>query len=200
MFFNSDTTSVFSRYPSEFVNVTDSPYQDCYGDGYLEPYDPRCRPWYTYAKDNEGYFFYEPYKDLVKNNLVMTLSSQVKIGQNFQSVNSIAFDISDLIQIFVGSQNQYSVVFHEFNNTIFHHPQLNENSVISWQELEFQNITESCLTEIDLEKQEFRLTISILVKIWSQKSQFGLSISEQNFQIQNTVAILFLNNIDSYGY
>ncbi|EAR96022.2 tetratricopeptide repeat protein (macronuclear) [Tetrahymena thermophila SB210] len=152
MFFNADTTSVFQRFPSELVNVTNTAYQDCYGDGYLEPYDPRCRPWYTYAKQNEGYFFYQPYNDAVQKNLVMTLSSQVKFGSNIQSVNSIAFDMTNLIEIFVSSQNQYSVLFHEFNNTIFHHPYHNDNSVISWQELEFKNITQNNLTEEDFEK------------------------------------------------
>ncbi|EAR96021.2 tetratricopeptide repeat protein (macronuclear) [Tetrahymena thermophila SB210] len=160
MFFNADTTSIFQRFPSDIEVNQSTAYQDCYGKGYSEPYDPRCRPWYTYAKNNEGYFFYEPYRDAVYQNLVMTLSSQVKFDQNFQGVNSVAFDLSNLIEIFLSSQSSYSVLFHEFNNTIFYHPQLNDNSIISWQDLEFKNITQNCVTEIDLEncnqeKQQF---------------------------------------------
>ncbi|EAR96020.2 tetratricopeptide repeat protein (macronuclear) [Tetrahymena thermophila SB210] len=169
MFFNADTTSVFQVFPSKQLAYTHIfhiqsnlilsissnqgvAYQDCYGKGYSEPYDARCRPWYIYAKKNEGYFFYEPYRDAVNKNLVMTLSSQVKFGQNFQGVNSVAFDMSNLIEMFVSSQSSYSVLFHEFNNTIFYHPQLNDNSVISWQDLEFKNMTQNCVKEIDLEK------------------------------------------------
>ncbi|EAR96024.2 tetratricopeptide repeat protein (macronuclear) [Tetrahymena thermophila SB210] len=152
MFFNSDATSIYTRHPSEYTNVTNTPYLHCYGDGFLEPYDPRCRPWYIYAKEHEGYFFYEPYKGQILQSLQMTLSSQVKIGQNFQSINSISFDMSNLIQIFFSSKNQYAVLFHEFNNTIFYHPQFDGISVISWQELEFKNISQNCITQIDLEK------------------------------------------------
>ncbi|KAL4491045.1 hypothetical protein ABPG73_013114 [Tetrahymena malaccensis] len=140
-----------SRVPSSSENVTNSVYQHCLGDGYLEPYDPRCRPWYTYAQKNEGYFFYEPYKDIVQQSLVMTLASQVKYNSKFQSVQNIAFDMKDLIQSFVSSQNQYSVLFHEFNNTIFYHPELNEDRILSWQDLEFKNITKNCLTSSELE-------------------------------------------------
>ncbi|EAR96015.3 tetratricopeptide repeat protein (macronuclear) [Tetrahymena thermophila SB210] len=182
MIYNSDTTSILTRIPSAFLNITDSKYQNCKGDSFLEPYDPRCRPWYIYAQENEGYFFYEPYIDAVKKSLIMTLSSQVKSDSQFQSVNSIDFDMSDLVQLFVNSQNQYSVLFHEFNNTIFNHPLLNDDSVLSWQDLEFKNITQNCITDIELENcNQEKQQLSQQLKETIQFIKSGnYSINQQN--------------------
>ncbi|EWS75866.1 tetratricopeptide repeat protein (macronuclear) [Tetrahymena thermophila SB210] len=95
--YNSDTTSISYGVPSGFYNYTDSDYETCMGNGYIEPYDPRCRPWYTYAQQNQGFFIYEPYIDAIIGNLLMTLSSQVDYKNEFYSVDSIDFGMYFII-------------------------------------------------------------------------------------------------------
>ncbi|EAR96019.2 tetratricopeptide repeat protein (macronuclear) [Tetrahymena thermophila SB210] len=160
--YNADTTSIMAHQPSRYQNFTASTYQTCLGTDFIEPYDPRCRSWYKYAKQHEGYFFYEPYLDAIEGNLEMTLSSQIKYNSEFTSVSSIDYEMNSMIDLFKNtqSQNAYSVLFHEFNNTIFYHPLLNASDVISWGDLEFQNITDNCneaqaLEACMIEKQEF---------------------------------------------
>ncbi|KAL4459474.1 hypothetical protein ABPG74_018087, partial [Tetrahymena malaccensis] len=160
--YNADTTSIMAHQPSRYQNFTASTYQTCLGTDFIEPYDPRCRSWYKYANQHEGYFFYEPYLDAIEGNLEMTLSSRIYYKQEFKSVSSIDYEMNSIIEIFKAtqSQNAYSVLFHEFNNTIFYHPLLNASDVISWGDLEFQNITTNCIGEqaleqCNLEKQSF---------------------------------------------
>ncbi|EAR96014.2 tetratricopeptide repeat protein (macronuclear) [Tetrahymena thermophila SB210] len=151
--YNADTTSIMAHQPSRYQNFTASTYQTCLGTDFIEPYDPRCRPWYKYAKQHEGYFFYEPYLDAIEGNLEMTLSSRIYHNSEFKSVSSIDYEMNSIIQLFKAtqSQNAYSVLFHEFNNTIFYHPQLNASDVISWGDLEFKNITDNCFGDQALE-------------------------------------------------
>ncbi|KAL4459475.1 hypothetical protein ABPG74_018088 [Tetrahymena malaccensis] len=158
--YNSDTTSILAHIPSRYENFTDSDYEDCLGKNFTEPYDPRCRPWYQYAQQHKGYFFYEPYLDAIENNLVMTLSSQIDYNSEFKSVSSIDFEMNSIVQLYKTSvtQTDYSVLFHEFNNTVFYHPSLKGSNLTSWVDLEFQNMT-SNFTELQndclLEKQKF---------------------------------------------
>ncbi|EAR90006.2 transmembrane protein, putative (macronuclear) [Tetrahymena thermophila SB210] len=117
--YNSDTTSISYGVPSGFYNYTDSDYETCMGNGYIEPYDPRCRSWYTYAqqqKNNQNnneikkiqisdlnlyqmkrYFIYEPYIDAVIISLLSTLSSQIDYKNEFYSVYSIDFGMYFII-------------------------------------------------------------------------------------------------------
>ncbi|EAR96012.3 tetratricopeptide repeat protein (macronuclear) [Tetrahymena thermophila SB210] len=89
--YNSDTTSILAHIPSRYENFTDSDYEDCLGKNFTEPYDPRCRPWYLYAQQHKGYFFYEPYLDAIENNLVMTLSSQIEYNSLLKLKMTIQF-------------------------------------------------------------------------------------------------------------
>ncbi|KAL4491044.1 hypothetical protein ABPG73_013113 [Tetrahymena malaccensis] len=185
MIYNSDATSVLTRIPSNFINITDSSYLNCMGPGFLEPYDPRCRPWYQFAQKNEGYFFYMPYIDPISFTLKMTLSSQVKNGLIFQSVNSMDFDMTNLIQLFVNSPNQYSVLFHEYNSTLFYHPQLQDAILQSWQDFEFQNITKECVTNIDL------------AECSEEKQYFSTQLQQTiNFIKSGNYSINYQNNLD----
>ncbi|KAL4453615.1 hypothetical protein ABPG74_009511 [Tetrahymena malaccensis] len=161
--YNADTTSVEYGIPSGFYNYTQSDFEDCFGNNYIEPFDPRCRPWYKYAQKHQGYFFYEPYIDAIMGNLLMTLSSQVMDSQqNFYSVDSIDFSMQSIVQQFNSTLNDdsYSVLLHEFNSTIFYHPLLQNSSLISWGDLEFQNMTINCQSSLELqnclyEKEQF---------------------------------------------
>ncbi|KAL4504150.1 hypothetical protein ABPG72_020988 [Tetrahymena utriculariae] len=146
--------------------MSKSNYEDCLGNNFTEPFDPRCRQWYVFSKQNEGYFFYEPYSDAFEKTLTMTLSSQITKNGQFQSVNSIDFNMKIIIDHVsrFKSANQYSVLFHEFNNTLFYHHQLTNNQIMSWEDLEFQNITQGNLTEQQNdqktnEKFKFKLTL-----------------------------------------
>ncbi|EDK31710.2 tetratricopeptide repeat protein (macronuclear) [Tetrahymena thermophila SB210] len=160
--YNADTTSLMTYQPPRDLDFKDTTYQTCLGTDFTEPYDPRCRQWYQYAQQHEGYFFYEPYLDAVNGNLEMTISSRINYNSEFVSVNSIDYQMNSIIDLFKTSQNQnaYSVLFHEFNNTIFYHPLLNVSDVTSWGDLEFKNLTESCqgaqaLSDCMIEKQNF---------------------------------------------
>ncbi|KAL4459472.1 hypothetical protein ABPG74_018085 [Tetrahymena malaccensis] len=153
--YNSDATSLLNPIPSTNKNVTNSQFEYCLGSDFIEPFDPRCRPWYIFSRQHKGYYFYEPYRDAVLGTLIMTLSSQVRKKNTFQSVNSIDFDMIDIVKSFDISQkeNQYSVLFHEFNNTIFSHPSLlSDQTLISWQDLEFINIQDKNLSQIEYDK------------------------------------------------
>ncbi|EAR96018.2 tetratricopeptide repeat protein (macronuclear) [Tetrahymena thermophila SB210] len=160
--YNADTTSLMTHQPSRNLNFTASTYQTCLGTDFIEPYDPRCRQWYQYAKQQEGYFFYEPYLDAINGILEMTLSSRIDYNSEFMSVNSIDYEMNSITDIFKTSQSQnaYSVLFHEFNNTIFYHPLLNASDIVSWGDLEFKNLTDNCkevqdLEDCKIEKQKF---------------------------------------------
>ncbi|KAL4459471.1 hypothetical protein ABPG74_018084 [Tetrahymena malaccensis] len=164
--YNSDTTSVLTNIPSNYFNMSKSNYEYCLGNNYTEPFDPRCRQWYIFSKQNEGYFFYEPYSDAFERTLTMTLSSQINKSGQFQSVNSIDFNMNMIIDYIskYKSANQYSVLFHEFNNTLFYHHLLTNNQITSWEDLEFQNIAYGSQAgqQIDAyknEKQKFNIKL-----------------------------------------
>ncbi|KAL4484357.1 hypothetical protein ABPG74_019534 [Tetrahymena malaccensis] len=158
--YNSDTTSVSNGVPSGFYNYTNSDYETCKGNNFIEPYDPRCRSWYTYAQQNKGLFFYEPYLDVVYGTILMTLSSQIDYKSQFQSVQSIDFGLQNIVQVFNSSLslNAYSVLLHEFNSTVFYHPLLQDQKLSSWADLEFQNMTKNCkeAQQCQSQKENFR--------------------------------------------
>ncbi|EAR96013.2 tetratricopeptide repeat protein (macronuclear) [Tetrahymena thermophila SB210] len=181
-FYNSDTTSILAHIPSRYENFTNSDYENCFGDNFIEPFDPRCRSWYLYAQQHEGYFFYEPYLDAVEGNLEMTLSSQIVFNSEFKSVNSIDLEMSSFVDLFKTSvsKNSYPVLFHEFNNKVFYHPLLLGSNIKSWEDLEFQNITIYCKDSIEvcnIEKQIFS-------QMLNQTVQF---IQKGNYSIQENI-------------
>ncbi|EAR96025.2 tetratricopeptide repeat protein (macronuclear) [Tetrahymena thermophila SB210] len=183
-FYNSDTTSVLSAVPSSYKNVTNSQFEYCLGSNFIEPFDPRCRPWYLFSQQHKGYFFYEPYRDAVLGNLIMTLSSQVSKNGQFQSVNSIDFDMIEITKQSNTSQmaNQYSVLFHEFNNIVFSHPLLSDQSLISWQDLEFLYILDNKLMnqfEYDQVQEEKNIFTSQLLNSIEFIKQGNYSIQQQ---------------------
>ncbi|EWS75864.1 tetratricopeptide repeat protein (macronuclear) [Tetrahymena thermophila SB210] len=144
--YNSDVTSVQYGIPSGFYNYTDSDYENCLGNDFIEPYDPRCRPWFQFSSKHPGYFFFQPYLDSLGQDLLMTLSTQIVYNNQLQSVNSIDIYMINLNKLFNSTQgnNSYKVLLHEFNFTVFSHPKLYNTNLTSWPELEYQNITTIC--------------------------------------------------------
>ncbi|EWS75164.1 tetratricopeptide repeat protein (macronuclear) [Tetrahymena thermophila SB210] len=165
--YNNDLTSIQYGIQSGFYNYTDSDYEDCLGDDFIEPYDPRCRPWFQFAANNPGYFFFEPYLDPIGGDILMTLSTQINRQNQLYSVNSIDIYMINLGKLFnsTQSQSQYSILLHEFNNTVFAHPLLNRTDQLSWSDLEFYNITMVCSNQTQLmeecqkEKESFQQQI-----------------------------------------
>ncbi|EAR90002.2 tetratricopeptide repeat protein (macronuclear) [Tetrahymena thermophila SB210] len=212
-FYNSDTSSILYGVPSGFYNYTDSDYESCMGSGFIEPYDPRCRPWYTYAQQNQdnkkttkiikskikyqGFFIYEPYLDAVVGNLLMTLSSQVDYKNEFYSVDSIDFQFQNIVQLFNSalSENAYSVLIHEFNQTVFYHPMLLFYQVLSWADVEFININQYCSDSVELISIQLRLTVLKMGKIWIKTDKHNFPYQELDKRIQQPIAI-FLRYIN----
>ncbi|EAR81736.3 tetratricopeptide repeat protein (macronuclear) [Tetrahymena thermophila SB210] len=196
--YNSDTTSILYGVPTQLFNVTDADYESCMGSGFIEPYDPRCRHWYAYAQQNQGFFIYEPYLNVVVDNLLMTLSSQVDYKKEFYSVASIDFGMQNIVQLFNSalSENAYSVLIHEFNQTVdfyqkyylfycffilfqfitqvFYHPMLLFHQVLSWADLEFININQYCSDSVELMQQ-----------CYNQKEDFSNQIDQTIQFIKN---------------
>ncbi|KAL4489867.1 hypothetical protein ABPG72_010766 [Tetrahymena utriculariae] len=161
--YNSDITSVQYGIPSGFYNYTDSDYEMCLGYNFIEPYDPRCRPWFQFSSKHQGYFFFQPYLDSLSQDLLMTLSTQIVQNNQLQSVNSIDIYMINLDKQYQSTQGNYSysVLLHEFNYRAFSHPQLYNTNLISWIELEYQNITTLCKTQQQqelclMQKQSFQ--------------------------------------------
>ncbi|KAL4510951.1 hypothetical protein ABPG73_008029 [Tetrahymena malaccensis] len=167
--YNSDNTSVQQVLPSMFFNYTDSDYEYCYGNKFIEPYDPRCRDWFIYAQKNQGLFIYEPYIDYVTGALLMSLSTQIDYDSQFYSVDTIDFTMQNINEIFDSnlSQNAYSVLFHEFNQTVLYHPLLVFYSVMSWSDVEYFNINQFCNNS----KEQMDLCLS-------QKQQFSSQVNQ----------------------
>ncbi|KAL4454010.1 hypothetical protein ABPG74_003893 [Tetrahymena malaccensis] len=165
--YNNDRTSVQYGIPSGYYNYTDSEYESCLGDNFIEPYDPRCRKWYQFAAQNPGSFFFEPYLDSLGKDLLMTLSTQINRENQLYSVNSIDIYMINLGKLFDSTQtnNSYSVLLHEFNSTVFAHPLLNNNNLTSWPDLEYYNLTSACkdqqkFQECIMQKQSFQYQIN----------------------------------------
>ncbi|EAR81737.2 tetratricopeptide repeat protein, partial (macronuclear) [Tetrahymena thermophila SB210] len=222
-FYNSDTTSLQNGVPSKYFNYTNADYQSCMGSGFIEPYDPRCRHWYTYAQQNQGFFIYEPYLNAVVGNLLMTLSSQVDYKNEFYSVDSIDFGMQNIVQLFNSalSENAYSVLIHEFNQTVFYHPMLLFYQVLSWADLEFININQYCSDSVELmqqcynQKEDFSNQIDETIQFikngnYSIEDQFNLDQLYQRWERfgQKLISIIFpiksqikgFNNQSPYSY
>ncbi|EAS07337.2 tetratricopeptide repeat protein (macronuclear) [Tetrahymena thermophila SB210] len=144
--YNSDNTSAQTLLPSVFYNYTESSYETCYGTNYTEPYDPRCRDWFVYAQNNKGIFIYEPYTDALTGNILMSLSTQMEYESQFYSVDTIDFTMQNIVKLFDSNQseNQYSVLIHEFNSTVLYHPLLVFQQVTAWADVEFFNTNQFC--------------------------------------------------------
>ncbi|KAL4484440.1 hypothetical protein ABPG74_019617 [Tetrahymena malaccensis] len=180
--YNSDTTSVLTGVPSQPFNYTDSDYQSCYGNNFVEPYDPRCRGWYQFAQQNQGIFIYEPYQDAIVGNLMMTVSSQVEKDNAFYSVQSIDFLLQNLISLFNSnlSLKSYPVLIHEFDARVLYHPIQVFYQTISWPDIEFFNIKQLCSKN----NEDFELCLSQKQKFSKQVNQTLEFIKTGNYSIQ----------------
>ncbi|EAS07334.3 tetratricopeptide repeat protein, partial (macronuclear) [Tetrahymena thermophila SB210] len=184
--YNSDQTSVQQVNPSLFYNYTASDFENCFGNDFIEPYDPRCRYWYKYAQKNKGFFIFEPYIDALTGTLLMSLSTQMEYESQFYSVDNIDFSIPNILQVFDSdkSENSYSVLFHEFNSTVFFHPLLVFYQVMTWADIEFFNINQFCSISIEQmhmcqsQKQEFAQQVNETIEFIKSGSY---SIENTNF-------------------
>ncbi|EAR95773.2 tetratricopeptide repeat protein (macronuclear) [Tetrahymena thermophila SB210] len=146
--YNTFNNSLMIGSPASTISL-DFYYQDCMQGKYQEPYDPRCRPWYKQAMQNEGIQFEQPYVYAFDNSIGMTSSSKILDGNNqIQSVISIDFGITNLVNDVFSLQDQndpssiyeaYSVFFHKQNRTIFYHRYWNRSSgdLYNWADLEY---------------------------------------------------------------
>ncbi|KAL4484438.1 hypothetical protein ABPG74_019615 [Tetrahymena malaccensis] len=190
--YNSDQTSVQQVSPSVFYNYTASDFEDCFGNDFIEPYDARCRYWYKYAQKNKGFFIFEPYIDALTGTLLMSLSTQMEYESQFYSVDNIDFQMNNILQIFdsVKGENSYSVLFHEFNSTVFVHPLLVFYQVMSWADLEYFNINQFCSNS----NQQMLLCES-------QKQQFAQQVNQTIEFIQTEYYSMDQDNTDKlYQY
>ncbi|KAL4484435.1 hypothetical protein ABPG74_019612 [Tetrahymena malaccensis] len=185
---NADKTTAYTDSPSVLYNYTQSTYYTCKGTNYSEPYDPRCRQWYQYAQQNKGMFIYQPYNDALTGALQMSLSTQILKDFQFYSVHTIIFKMQNLVRIFDSylSLNSYTVLFHEFNATVFYHPLLIFYQTMQWEDVEFFNINQFCnISNIDIcksQKQQFKTKVN-------QTIQF---IKTGNYNIENQTNIDYL--------
>ncbi|KAL4510952.1 hypothetical protein ABPG73_008030 [Tetrahymena malaccensis] len=185
--YNSDNTSVQTSLPSVFYNYTDADYETCYGTNYTEPYDPRCRDWFIYAQNNKGIFIYEPYIDALTGSVLMSLSTQMEYESKFYSVDTIDFTMQNIVELLGSNQseNQYSVLIHEFNSTVFYHPLLIFQQVTTLENVEFFNINQFCSSnqiQMDLcllNKQQFSDQIDKTVEF----------IKTGNYSIENQISL-----------
>ncbi|KAL4497884.1 hypothetical protein ABPG72_000639, partial [Tetrahymena utriculariae] len=210
--------------PSGFYNYTDSEYESCLGDDFIEPYDPRCIKWYQFAAKNpgnldiqvknlilikfKGFFFFEPYLDSLGQDRLMTLSTQINKQNQLYSVNSIDIYMINLGNLFVSTQtySSYSVLLHEFNSTVFAHPLLNKNNLTCWPDLEYHNITSACndqqkFQECIKQKQSFEHQINqtldfIKTGNYSLEQNQNLDNLHQVFYKISHVGLLQLNLIE----
>ncbi|KAL4453614.1 hypothetical protein ABPG74_009510 [Tetrahymena malaccensis] len=163
--YNTDNTSLMAGIPSLRDNFSDAEYQTCQGYSYPEPYDPRCRSWYTYSLQHLGFNFYKPYVDATNFKVIMTVSTQVQDLQgNFISILSTDFGIDNLIHsVFVEQDqtdtkafDQYNVLLHEDQTTVFYHKYYDNNSGVlkSWEDIEFgENFNFTIDEKINFQKQ-----------------------------------------------
>ncbi|EAR89999.2 tetratricopeptide repeat protein (macronuclear) [Tetrahymena thermophila SB210] len=101
-----------------------------------------------------GYFFYQPYIDPTYFQIISTVSSRQDFQSQFYCVNSIDYSLQNLNEQFNSTQssNAYSILIHEFNSTVYYHPLINSSNLISWPDLEFQNITLLCQTYLQMQE------------------------------------------------
>ncbi|KAL4484436.1 hypothetical protein ABPG74_019613 [Tetrahymena malaccensis] len=206
-FHNSDLTSIKTESPSvqklnqkqikiriiiiniiiSLYNYTLSTYYKCLGTEFLEPYDPRCRFWYQYAKQNEGIFIYEAYNDSLSGTLQMNLAQKILKDSQFYSVISIIFIMQNLMQLYSAqiSRNSYTVLFHEFDIQVFYHPLHVFNQPITWVDMEFFNINQFCSDH--KEKMQFCQSQKQLLS--NQINQTVEFIKNGNYSIENKVNI-----------
>ncbi|KAL4484437.1 hypothetical protein ABPG74_019614 [Tetrahymena malaccensis] len=183
--YNSDQTSLQIPSPSVMYNYTQASYQTCNGDSFIEPYDARCRFWFQYAKQYPGIFIYQPYNDALTGTLELSLSSQVLKDSQFYSVHTINFVMQNLVDIFNSylSQNQFSVLFHEFNTTVLYHPLLVFYQKMTWVDVEFLNINQFCGYNLE----QLELCNNQKEQLSSQVNETIQFIKTGNYSIENQI-------------
>ncbi|EWS71902.1 tetratricopeptide repeat protein (macronuclear) [Tetrahymena thermophila SB210] len=180
---DADTTATYTVNPSVLYNYTQSTYYTCEGTQYIEPYDPRCRFWYQYAKQNEGMFIYQPYNDALTGALQMSISTQILKDYQFYSVGAIIFKMQNIVNIFNSylSENSYTVLFHEFDATVFYHPLLIYYQTTTWADVEFLNINQFCNNS----NEEMDICLSQKQQFMSKLNQTIQFIKTGNYQIDS---------------
>ncbi|KAL4508220.1 hypothetical protein ABPG72_021593 [Tetrahymena utriculariae] len=185
--YNADNTSLLAGIPSLRDNFSDGEYQTCQGLSYPEPYDPRCRSWYTYSLQHLGYNFLKPYVDATNFKVIMTASTQVQDYQgNFISILSIDFGIQNLINSVFAQQDQmnkqafsqYNVLLHEDQTTVFYHKYYDNNAGLlkSWEDIEFS--------------EQFNYTSDEKISFQKQVNSSILFMKQGNYSIQEYQNIL----------
>ncbi|EWS71889.1 tetratricopeptide repeat protein (macronuclear) [Tetrahymena thermophila SB210] len=157
--FQAYDDSLLTTTPMLNMNLTAfQPYQTCItNQTFLENYDPRCRGWYQNTVSQAGkyeVYQYKPYKDAFTNTITMsgtTLLLDEKTDA-FLAIIGMDFQIANLIQNILAKLDEldesvilsgYSLIFHENNNTIFHHKYWKNTDDVeySWQDLEYNSTT-----------------------------------------------------------
>lgn len=92
-----------------------------------DDFDPRTRPWYQDAVDNQGELIWtEPYLDTNTNEMIMSVAKAVVDGDEVQGVFSIDINMDSLIALVEGVQiadTGYAAIFDK-NGTFLSHPDL----------------------------------------------------------------------------
>ncbi|SFK23108.1 methyl-accepting chemotaxis protein [Halobacillus dabanensis] len=92
-----------------------------------DDFDPRTRPWYQDAVDNQGELIWtEPYLDTNTNEMIMSVAKAVVDGDEVQGVFSIDINMNSLIALVEGVQiadTGYAAIFDD-NGTFLSHPDL----------------------------------------------------------------------------
>ncbi|KAL4455557.1 hypothetical protein ABPG73_001357 [Tetrahymena malaccensis] len=157
--FQAYDDSLLTTTPMLDMNLTAfSPYQTCItNQTFLENYDPRCRGWYKNTVSQAGkyqIYQYKPYKDAFTNTITMSGTTLVLDEKTdaFLGIIGMDFQIASLITNILSSLDEmdesqitsgYSLIFHENNNTIFHHKywQNTDDVEYSWQDIEYNSTT-----------------------------------------------------------
>ncbi|EWS71890.1 tetratricopeptide repeat protein (macronuclear) [Tetrahymena thermophila SB210] len=151
--------SLLTTVPMLNINLTAfQPYQTCItNQTFVENFDPRCRGWYRSTIKQAGkyqVYQYKPYKDAFTNSITMSPSALILDEKTnaFLSIIAMDFNITKLTQNVIAISDEldesqitsgYSLLFHEDNNTIFHHKYWKSTDDIeySWQDIEYNSTT-----------------------------------------------------------
>ncbi|KAL4453610.1 hypothetical protein ABPG74_009506 [Tetrahymena malaccensis] len=141
--YNSFYTSLFYGLLQSNLQIGDLPNMNCVTAQKKYPYDPRCRDWYQGAIQSTGIFFTNPY---INVNGKIGLSASIKIQDDIENTYQVVgFDIAVenfILNDFVSkSSDEYSILFDEDQNILYHQYYNTSGQKVSWSDLEYQNLT-----------------------------------------------------------
>ncbi|EAR83308.2 transmembrane protein, putative (macronuclear) [Tetrahymena thermophila SB210] len=226
--FQAYNDSLFTTTPMLDMNLTAfQPYQTCIkNQTFLENYDPRCRGWYQSTVQQAGkyeVYQYKPYKDAFTNTITMSGTALLldEKTNDFISIIGMDFTITNLIQSILASSDEldesqissgYSLIFHDNNNTIFHHKYWKNTDDVeySWQDLEYNSTTiysieekNSFIQQVSNAKahaEQFNYNIEKQINI----DQFYIPFSKNNlsqqlqFSVSNKIFIVVVDFSQHY--